>query len=151
MNANVPSLPYNGTDHDICFFRPEDVDDSNPRKLVVKDGASPFLTIHRQEPLNAEQREVLEDNILGVPVYDVEPHKVADLPEGYDSFIVSALYGSAYKQLAEIAEANGEMSSRLVTLYGVRSPVYKKLEDGSLQVAGCIGLRIAYQGFAPEN
>ena len=122
----------NGTEHSINFYRVEDCDQSNPRKLVLKAGAEPFYTIPPGVDLNcvktngsAPSLDVPFELVGAVKFTDADPIPDADL------IIVSNLYRSACKEL-------GRDTSRLATINGA---VYDSAGENP-RPCGCLGLAV---------
>lgn len=105
---------FNGTTHNISFFHPEDTEAiQGGRKLIVKDGAKPFLTIPAGENLNAQKGNLPSPAIASeIPLKGAVTFTGYDpIPEGYDLIVCSNLYRSAVKEL-------GGDTSRLATVDG---------------------------------
>lgn len=124
---------YNGTPHAInivtgAVFKPE------IRKFVVPDGieVTVVASIPSDGVLSAKIDTVELPEIDGsIPVFGKAIVGCDPLPEGYDIYIVSALYASAMRQM-------GEDTSKL---YTVADPVYT--EDGKT-ILGCRGICPAF-------
>lgn len=119
---------YNGTPHSInvvagATFNP------SIRKHV---GGEVVFSIPSNGMLNATMQSKVMPEINGIiPVFDKSIIGLDALPEGYDVYIVSALYSSAAKK------AGMDMTK----LYTVADPVYT--EDGNSFI-GCRGICPAF-------
>ncbi len=122
---------YNGTAHEITIFSTEDTSPGKDgRKLLLKEGAVPITTIEAGTNLNCSKRN-LESPLLNtkIPIVGAIVFDGVDLlPSGYDLYIVSNLYRSAYKEL------HGD-TSKLATINGA---VYQTEKD--TRPVGCLGL-----------
>ncbi len=124
---------YNGTAHEITIFATEDTSLSKDgRKLLLKEGAVPIVRIEAGTNLNCSKKNLEPPTlntkipVVGAIVFDgVDP-----LPSGYDLYVVSNLYRSAYKELV------GD-TSKLATINGA---VYQTAQD--TRPVGCAGLII---------
>lgn len=127
---------FNGTTHEICFYSEEDTEAiQDGRKLVLKEGALPLMVIPpgvnlsaktEQAPLAMENDDVSCPPLVGPVVFAA----VDDLPQGYDIYIVSNLYRSAYREI------NGQ-SLTLATVYGT---VYDS--PSAKRPCGCLALAV---------
>ena len=106
---------YNGTPHviNICIngeFNPD------IRKFVVADGVEPEIvsSIRSSGVLSAKINTIDSKPINGIPVFSKEIAGCDPLPEGYDIYIVSALYASAARMV-------GLDMSRI---YTIADPIY---------------------------
>jgi len=123
---------YNGTAHEVSI-----IGNAEPapaiRKLVVPEGIEPkvLARIPAMGMLNAKIESVETDPIGSVPVFSKKVVGCDNAPEGYDVYIVSALYVSA-------ARAVGLATDRL---YTVADPVYSP--DGRT-ILGCRGICLAF-------
>lgn len=135
---------FNGTSHDINLYRKEDtVSIENGRKLILKEGATPYLVIPAGKSLNAIETkagvptELILKNRGKYPlVGSLEFTYVDELPttedgSNYDIYIVSAKYKAAVKDLCD-----GDVHD-LATVSGT---VYKSAEE--LRPCGCIELSV---------
>ncbi len=118
---------FNGTPHAInvvsgSVFNPA------IRKYT---GGEVVLSIPSNGMLNAKISSVELPTIDGIPVFDKAFSGVDTLPEGYDIYIVSALYSSAAQK------AGMDMSK----VYTVADPVMS--EDGN-SFLGCRGICPAF-------
>ena len=130
---------FNGTPHSINIIR-EAVFKPEIRKFVVpslieltsigKD-VTVVVSIPSDGVLSAKIDTVDLPDIDGIPVYGKSIVGCDPLPEGYDLYIVSALYVSAMR-------AQGNDISKL---YTVADPVYS--EDGRT-ILGCRGICPAF-------
>jgi len=122
---------FNGTPHDINIIDGSRFDPSI-RKYVA---AGKEVTMVTSIPSNGILSAVIEtaemEPINGIPVYGKKITGIDPLPEGYDIYVVSALYASAMRQLG------GDTSK----LYTVADPVYS--EDGRT-ILGCRGICPAF-------
>jgi hypothetical protein len=115
---------YNGTPHDIKIVEGAKFV-STIRKYV---GGEVVKTIKSNGMLSAKIESVQLPSIDGIPVYGKTFSGVDALPEGYDVYIVSALYASA-------AKGQGVDVSKL---YTVSDPVYTDETGNSF--LGCLGI-----------
>jgi hypothetical protein len=125
---------YNFTNHAVSFYRADDCNFTDPRRVVVRDGAVPYYTLSAGIPLNAQKGNKPLDPKFTAPVplkgavdfvsYDPLPSSVGD----GDICIVSALYRGAVQALG------GDTSQLAV----IDTPVY----DNTGKVVGCIGLSV---------
>lgn len=118
---------FNGTPHAInvvvgATFKP------SIRKFT---GGSVSHSIPSNGMLNAKIETVTLPDIEGVPVFNKQFSGVDSLPEGYDIYIVSALYASAAKA------AGMDMSK----IYTVSDPV---MSDDGQTFIGCRGICPAF-------
>lgn len=114
---------YNGTPHAIniiegAIFNP------TLRKYV---GGEIVLSIPSNGMLNAKIETVLATKYGEIPVFGKSFSGVDALPEGYDVYIVSALYAAA------AAKAGADTTK----MYTVADPVYN--DDGTT-ILGCRGI-----------
>lgn len=123
---------FNGTQHAINIYSIDQCDNTDPRKLIVKEGEMPSTIIAAGTNLNCVKTNLpapAEDfgfTVKGAVVFtSYDP-----LPEGYDIYIVSNLYRSAVKEL-------GGDTSKLATVNGV---VYQDINNP--RPCGCLGLAI---------
>jgi len=123
---------FNGTQHQINIYSVEQCDQSNPRKLMVKDGEMPATIIAAGTNLNCTKENLpAPEGNFGFAVKGAVVFVSHDpLPEGYDYYIVSNLYRSAVKEL-------GGDTSKLATVDGV---VYD--DPTNPRPCGCLGLAI---------
>lgn len=124
---------FNGTPHPVNIIEGSTFDPSI-RKYVTTAGKE--VTVVASIPnsgvvLSAVIETVEMEPINGIPVYGKKIIGVDPLPEGYDIYIVSALYASAMRQMGEDTSA----------LYTVADPVYS--EDGRT-ILGCRGICPAF-------
>jgi hypothetical protein len=96
---------YNGTSHEINFFREEDCKfDEKTRKLYVETGCKPYVVIPpgtnlNAVPVNGEVPLELQQED-SIPLKGAVRFEQADeLPEGYELYIVSNMFRSAYVEL----------------------------------------------------
>lgn len=118
---------FNGTPHAINVVEGS-VFNSAIRKYT---GGRVVLSIASNGMLNAKILNTVENPIEGIPVFGKSFSGVDALPEGYDIYIVSALYSSA-------AQKAGLDCSKIFT---VADPVYT--EDGN-SFLGCRGICPAF-------
>ena len=123
---------FNGTAHQINIFSLESCDQTDPRKLMVKEGEYPTTIIAAGTNLNCVKQNLpAPEGDFGFPVKGAVVFVSHDpLPEGYDIYIVSNLFRSAVKEL-------GGDTSKLATVDGV---VYNNPENP--RPCGCLGLAI---------
>jgi len=123
---------YNGTPHSINIIDGSRFDPSI-RKYVTTEGKE--VTVVASIPSDGVLSAVIEtaemEPINGIPVYGKKIVGIDPLPEGYDVYVVSALYASAMRQMG------GDTSK----LYTVADPVYT--EDGRT-ILGCRGICPAF-------
>ena len=124
---------FNGTPHSINIIREAVVFKPEIRKFVVPSGkgVTVVASIPSDGVLSAKIDTVDLPDIDGIPVYGKSIDGCDPLPEGYDLYIVSALYASAVRQIG------GDTSK----LYTVADPVYT--EDGRT-ILGCRGICPAF-------
>lgn len=118
---------FNGTPHAINVVEGSTFNPSI-RKFV---GGKVVLSIPSNGMLNAKISSTEEAPVEGIPVFGKSFTGIDPLPEGYDIYIVSALYASA-------AARNGVDMSKI---YTVADPVYT--EDGN-SFLGCRGICPAF-------
>lgn len=116
---------FNGTPHAINVID-NGVFDAAIRKHVT-DNPNVVASIPSNGMLSAKVSTVDADPINGIPVFTKAFTGVDTLPEGFDVYIVSAMYGSA-------AKAVGMDTSKMFT---VADPVYST--DGKT-IHGCKGI-----------
>lgn len=123
---------FNGTPHFVNIIREAVVYKPEIRKFVA-DGkdVTVVASIPSDGVLSAKIDTVELPDIDGIPVYGKSIVGCDPLPEGYDLYIVSALYASAMR-------AQGKDISKL---YTVADPVYS--EDGRT-ILGCRGICPAF-------
>lgn len=123
---------FNGTPHFVNIIREGVVYKPEIRKFVLsgKD-VTVVASIPSDGVLSAKIDTVELPDIDGIPVYGKSIVGCDPLPEGYDLYIVSALYASAMR-------AQGKDISKL---YTVADPVYS--EDGRT-ILGCRGICPAF-------
>jgi len=118
---------FNGTPHAINV-----VENSVFNPAIRKyTGGDIVLSIPSNGMLNAKINAVDLPDVDGIPVFGKSFSGVDNLPEGYDVYIVSALYSSA-------AQKAGMDMSKIFT---VADPVYT--EDGN-SFTGCRGICPAF-------
>jgi hypothetical protein len=119
---------YNGTSHDLNFYRKEDVESSG-RKLVVKEGATPYLTIPKHGELNAvfsPMEQLISEN--PVPLYrGIFPESTDLIPTDSRIVVASRRYVDAAISLRKLG------TSKLAT---VKDVVFN--HEGT--PVGCLGL-----------
>lgn len=113
---------FNGTPHPINIVS-NGVYNTSIRKYTIGNGEDPVIdgSIPSSGILSALVKTVDSDPLVGlfsIPVFKKEIQGVDPLPDGYDVYIVSALYANAYRAVY------GNMDK----LYTVADPVYS--EDG---------------------
>lgn len=118
---------FNGTPHAInvvegAVFNPA---------IRKHTGGKIVKSIPSNGMLNAIISSVKVDVMDNIPVFDKQFTGVDPIPQGYDIYIVSALYASAAKK------AGMDMSK----IYTVADPVYT--EDGN-SFLGCVGICLAF-------
>ncbi|NLZ54040.1 MAG: hypothetical protein GX892_13025 [Thermoanaerobacteraceae bacterium] len=121
---------YNGTPHSINIIEGA-IFDPSIRKYVARGEVTMVTSIPSNGVLSAKIDTVNLPDIDGIPVYGKAIVGCDPLPEGYDLYIVSALYASAVR-------AQGGDTSKL---YTVADPVYT--EDGRT-ILGCRGICPAF-------
>ena len=122
---------FNGTSHKITFFKAEDAQQHGRKLVLINPGTIPLKEIEPGIDLNCTTENLPDSDewdtdipISGALVFTA----VDELPPGYDIYIVSNLYRSAYKEL------NGD-TSKLATIKG---SVYLSIDD--TRPVGCLGL-----------
>jgi hypothetical protein len=123
---------FNGTAHEIRLFSLEQTDQSNPRKLILKEGEQPMFIIAPGTNLNCQKKNLpAPEGDFDFPVKGVVTFLSHDpLPKGYDIYVVSNLFRSAVKEL-------GGSTDDLATVDGV---VYD--DPTNTRPCGCLGLAI---------
>ena len=123
---------FNVTANDVNIFSMEQCDCSNPRKIIVKDGEFPVYVIPAGVNLNCDKDyKPTPKGDFPFPVKGAVEFLYCDpLPKGYDVYVVSNLYRSAYQSLM------GD-TSKLATIDGV---VYS--DPTNPRPCGCLGLAI---------
>ena len=124
MNKFLVKL-YNGTPHNINIIKGA-VLDSTDRKWK---GGEVIQVIPSDGMLSAKINSAQTSTIGDIPVFSKQIQDCQDLPEGYDYYIVSVLYATAYK-------AKYNNTDKLLV---VADPVMT--EDGKTFL-GCTGLAI---------
>lgn len=115
---------FNGTPHAINV-----VENSVFNPAIRKyTGGTVVLSIPSNGMLNAKVSTVELPTVDGIPVFSKGFSGVDPLPEGYDMYIVSAMYASAALRQGNIYMNN---------IYTVADPVYT--EDGNSFI-GCRGI-----------
>lgn len=118
---------FNGTPHAINV-----VEGALYNKDIRKyTGGTVVRSIPSNGMLNARLSTSDAPSIDGIPVFDKQFYGVDQLPDGYDIYIVSAMYASA-------AVRNGINMSKV---YTVADPVYT--DDGN-SFLGCRGICPAF-------
>jgi hypothetical protein len=128
------SKVYNGTPHNINIYFEVGVYDEKLRKHVfhLPDATKkPDISIPTDGMLSAKIKTVFSDYVEGIPVYKKKISGCDPLPEGYDVYVVSALFAYAARKC-------GMDTSKL---YTVADPVYSK--DGRT-ILGCLGICPAF-------
>lgn len=125
---------FNGTAHQINIYGLDQCDQSNPRKLLVLDGQQPIHVIPAGTNLNCQKSNApINASAFPFPVKGAVQFDGCDpLPDGYDIYIVSNLFRSAYQSLT------GD-TSKLATVDGV---VYSNTDPNNPRPCGCLGLAI---------
>jgi hypothetical protein len=118
---------FNGTPHPINVMQGS-IFNPSIRKYT---GGEVVLSIPSNGMLNAKISSIEKEAIDGVPVFDKSITGIDQLPEGFDIYIVSALYATA-------AMRSGIDMSKIFT---VADPVYT--EDGNSFI-GCRGICPAF-------
>ena len=116
---------FNGTHHAINIID-NGTFDANIRKHVT-DAPNVVASLPSNGVLNARTTTVEIDAINGIPVFGKSFTGVDALPDGFDIYIVSAMFASA-------ARATGQNTSKLFT---IADPVYST--DGKT-IHGCKGI-----------
>ena len=122
---------FNGTPHSINIIDGATFDPSIRKYTIKEDEATVVASIPSNGIISAVIETAEMEPINGIPVYGKKIVDIDPLPEGYDIYIVSALYASAMRQLG------GDTSK----LYTVADPVYS--EDGRT-ILGCRGICPAF-------
>jgi len=131
---------FNATPHTIIIYKQNDcVYNERIRKLLIKDGAKPLVTIAPSgKLLNAELEHMYLEDVDGIPVWverivDIDdPEDVFNIQPG-DIIIVSRLYAQAH----ELWISNYRPVYRLAC---VSQPVYDNVANP--RPIGCLGLEI---------
>lgn len=106
---------YNGTPHEISIIGADGIRfDQNIRKYVADSEVNVVMAIPSNGVLNADITTCEGEPIEGIPVYGKVLCGVDTLPEGYDVYIVSALFASAYRKITPSENR----------LYTIADPVY---------------------------
>lgn len=123
---------FNGTQHVINIYTLDQCDQSNFRKLLVLEGQQPVHVIPGGTNLNCQKSNApIDASQFPFPVKGAVQFDDCDaLPPGYDIYIVSQLFRSAYAAL------HGD-TSKLATVDGV---VYS--DPANPRPCGCLGLAI---------
>lgn len=122
---------FNGTAHEITIYSIDDCDQTDPRRLVLKDGAKPVYTIAAGKPLNAVKvNKKFPDGDFPFPVAGAVVFESADPIPDADVVICSNLYRAACVHLRRD-------TSRLATIDGA---VYDSTD--SPRPVGCLRLAI---------
>jgi hypothetical protein len=123
---------FNGTAHQINIFTLDQCDASNPRKLIVLPDQQPCYVIPAGTNLNCvKSNKPIDGSAFPFPVKGaVDFDDVDSLPYGFDIYVVSNLYRSAYIAL-------GGDPAKLATVDGV---VYQDVDNP--RPCGCLGLAI---------
>jgi len=121
--VNLTPHNINIISQESCVFEPEF------RKWITEDPQI-TKTIPSSGMVSAKINSVISGNINGIPKYDKEIIGLDHLPEGYDIYIVSAIYAVA----AQKAGVNNE-------IYVITEPVFDM--DGKT-VLGCLGISKAF-------
>ena len=116
---------FNGTPHEVNIVD-NGTFDAHIRKYTT-DEANVVVWIPSNGMLSAKVSTLNSDPINGIPVFTKAFTGVDALPEGFDVYIVSAMYGSAAKSV-------GMDTSKM---YTVADPVYSL--DGKT-IYGCKGI-----------
>lgn len=121
--TNLTPHNINIINQESCTFKPEF------RKWVTEN---PQITksIPSSGMVSAKINSIISGNIDGIPEYDKEIVGLDSLPEGYDIYIVSAIYAVA-AQKAKIDKP----------IYVITEPVFD-LEGKT--VLGCLGISKAF-------
>lgn len=114
---------YNGTPHEIKLIKPESAIKNEKIRKYVSENPTYVGEIPSDGILSAK----IETKHIKGYVYQKQITGIDTLPEGYDYYIVSALYASAYKM------QNGQNDK----LYTVADPVYTT--DGKT-ILGSLGI-----------
>jgi hypothetical protein len=111
-SSPAPIRIFNGTPHSINIISNSNFD-SAIRKFTTKD---PKITISipSNGMLNAKINTVDADSVNSIPVFSKAIDSCDLLPDGYDIYIVSALFSNAYTKV--FGNTDG--------LYTVADPVY---------------------------
>lgn len=119
---------YNGTPHEIHIVR-NGVFEPQIRKYVLPEGRGLdiIVSLPSNAVLSAKIEKVETASLDGIPVQSQKVTGIDPLPEGYDAYIVSAIYAVAARQL-------GMETSKM---YVIADPVFST--DGRT-VLGCRAL-----------
>jgi len=116
---------YNGTAHAINIVEGATLDTSD-RKYK---GGNIIATTPSNGILNANIETVAGEPIGDIPVYNKKIVGYDPLPEGYDAYVVSALYSVAYKAVNPDDKR----------IYVVADPV---MSDDGKTFIGCLGITL---------
>jgi len=123
---------FNGTPHQINMYREDSCTyDQASRKLIVKQGSSPVLSLEKGIPLNAKMENNLIGELEGCQIKDItfvsvdDPKIVFPQSSSEDWFVVSNLYATAAKAV--------EMNYKLLTVGGT---VYESADNP--RPVGCL-------------
>jgi hypothetical protein len=127
---------FNGTSHDVNVYSSKDVT-YNPetRKYVINsEECLPIKTYPKNIMLNGKFSEICNPSIEidnGVNIYDKVLESLDALPEGFDFYIVSAVYANAYQTHYSPLEESDNGNKML----GIHNPVIN--HQG--KIIGCLG------------
>lgn len=125
---------YNATAHDVSIWANGTYSERD-RKWLVNEKSTFLHTFPKATPVNCEIVEedsgVLEIEGKGIALKKTTYPSVGELPDGYDYYIVSALYVSACKGL-------GKDTSKLLT---IGNPLFEVSPEGQVtRPVGCLNL-----------
>lgn len=88
---------YNGTSHDLKIYAKSDVfhDDAHKKYLLLDQEIEPYIIFPAQKPLSISFGCEFAF-VDGIPIKERRVYNRDELPEGYDLYIVSALYARAF-------------------------------------------------------
>ena len=118
---------FNGTPHAVTI-----VEGATFNPAIRKfSGGNVVMTIPSNGMLNAKMNTIELESVNGIPCFGKSFEGVDALPEGFDIYIVSALFSSAMQK----------MGADMSKIYTIADPVMS--EDGNTFV-GCRGICPAF-------
>ena len=115
---------FNATPHEINIVEGAEFN-SAVRKF---QGGTVIRSIQRNGLLNAKISTVEVESVDSIPTFDKRIDGCDPLPEGYDAYIVSALYGAAWRR----QNPDG------IGVYTVADPLYDASDIN--RIIGCRGI-----------
>jgi hypothetical protein len=117
---------YNATPHVISIISNSDCEFIAASRKFVSENPDPIIVIPSSGMKSVIFESIKIDGNVIIPMYKKTIKFIEPLPDGYDIYIVSALYASAY-------EAKGGIKD----VYTVADPVYTL---DCKTIIGCLGL-----------